>query len=258
MSKTLKEKFRDLIKELKNENFTDVQAADGTTYRIEGSGPAAQGNKITCIGADGTETPAPDGPVTLSDGTSVVVKNGVIDSITPASSDATAAPATDTKPTPNTPPADTATPAMAATPADSAAPLTVDNNAPQDAQTSTSSTDPKVIEALQMIMDRLDALESKSSETTMAVEHMSSQSGLKLPQEMKSDFFSGLKNTQKVLASNPNRVRAQENFSQKVKPATEEFKKMEDMINNIVPNKEDNNEVPKERTSTIKFNFSSF
>jgi len=49
----------------------ELTLADGTKVKVKEG-------QVTVVGADGTETPAPDGEHTLADGTKITTKGGVI------------------------------------------------------------------------------------------------------------------------------------------------------------------------------------
>lgn len=169
-----KNKIESLLKELfayskKTLSFTDIKLKDGTCLRTA-SDSLTQGDTLTLVGKDGTETPAPDGDHTTTDGTVISIKSGVAETITPGTAPATA----DKMDTPVTAPESTTGTKMDdATPAQ--APATGDNST--DAVNTMDMT--KLVETIKNLIDRISSLEEKYSSTSMAVEKMSAQPAAK-------------------------------------------------------------------------------
>jgi len=159
-TKSIKEKLVELFQLVKKESFLDAKAADGSILRTTDDA-FKTGSQVVLISEDGTSAPAPDGPYTLEDGSSLVIKSSVVESITPADTTA-AAPAPDTtaaNPTSDAP----------ATMADAVPPVaTATPDADGDGDMGT------MIEIIKNITDRLSALEDAVSATKMSVEKMNS------------------------------------------------------------------------------------
>ena len=86
-------KLKELFELTKKEKFADVKLQDGSILRIDGD--LVVGGKVSLISTDGAITPAPEGDLTLEDGSTITVKSGVIDVITPAAPAVDALPAVD-------------------------------------------------------------------------------------------------------------------------------------------------------------------
>lgn len=66
-----------LVLALSTSAFAADKAASVATELKDGTKIEIQGDKVFVIGADGKETPAPDGTHVLKDGTSITTKGGV-------------------------------------------------------------------------------------------------------------------------------------------------------------------------------------
>ncbi len=158
--------IKDLLKELflltKKEVFTDASLADGSTIRTDDS-EFKVGSKVSLVGADGTVTPVVDGDYTLTDGSKLTCKSGVIESIIPASPDASA------------PMADDATGVMDAVPApvDGMVPVQDADQPAPSAPAADGDDIASLVEIIKNLTDRISAIEEKVSSTKMAVEKMS-------------------------------------------------------------------------------------
>ena len=76
--------------EVVTENFATVKTADGVELNIEGE--LVVGSKVTMKDTSGQLVPAPEGAVTLEDGTIIVVMGGVISEVNPPAQADAAAP----------------------------------------------------------------------------------------------------------------------------------------------------------------------
>jgi len=130
--------------------FLDVTLQDGSILRTEDD-ELKQGSAVTLVSSDGSTADAQDGEYTLSDGSKVVIKSGVIDSVTPA------APATPTSDAAETV-ADAKEAPTDATPADA------------DGANLESITN-----ILQNLVSRIENIEKKLSETSQSTAAMKSQ-----------------------------------------------------------------------------------
>jgi hypothetical protein len=63
--------------------FTDIDVKDGSKIQIE-EDEIATGVAVTVLDENGNSTPAPDGSVELADGRTIVIKGGLVDSISEA------------------------------------------------------------------------------------------------------------------------------------------------------------------------------
>ena len=68
--------------------FLDTTLQDGKTIIRTPDATIVAGSAVTLVGADGTESDVADGEYTLQDGTKIVIKSGVVDSITPTAPEA--------------------------------------------------------------------------------------------------------------------------------------------------------------------------
>jgi hypothetical protein len=159
-SKTIKEKLAELFMLVKKESFLDAKAQDGSILRTADEA-FKTGSQVVLISEDGTSAPAADGSYVLVDGSTLVIKSGVVETITPASPDATATPA------PATTSANPTTDAPAAM-ADATAP---DASAPSAAPADGTDMD-SLISIIQNLVERVSALEASTSDTAMSVEKM--------------------------------------------------------------------------------------
>lgn len=82
--KKLEDAFKKLSKFAEDTatKFVDAKTKDGQALQIEGD-TIAPGAKVMVVGQDGTPAPAPDGELTLEDGTIITCKGGLITEITP-------------------------------------------------------------------------------------------------------------------------------------------------------------------------------
>ncbi len=165
MNKT--EKIKQLLAELflasKKLSFVDVKTSDGCILRTADEA-LKQGSTVTIVGADGTETAPADGDYTTEDGSVATIKSGVVEVLTPASSDANQPLATDATTAP------TATPSETMATADNSAPVPA--AAPQAEATETDGDMAQLLEIIKNITDRLSALEEKANQTKMSVEKL--------------------------------------------------------------------------------------
>ena len=149
--KKLKELFA-----LTQVKFLDVTLQDGKTILRTTDDTVVEGSAVTLIGEGGTESDVADGEYTLSDGSKIVVKSGVVDSITPV---ATETPTSDADMEKVKNPSEhvmDAAPGAPATPAEADA----------------SATNDMVTQVLQNICDRLDNIEKSlqaNSKSTAAM-----------------------------------------------------------------------------------------
>lgn len=169
--KTIKQILKELFLASKREIFTDASLQDGSIIRTDDD-MLKVGSKVTLVSQDGTATPVADGSYTLEDGSILVVKSGVIDSITPAAAGTDAPAPADTtgaNPTSDEPASMDAVP----TPVDG---ITPEQDAEQPAPSAPAADSDDVsqlIEIIKNLTDRVSALEEKVAGTKMAVEKMS-------------------------------------------------------------------------------------
>lgn len=153
MSKN-KDKISTLLKELfalsKKMSFFDAKLKDGSILRTEDDA-LAKGSAVVLIGADGTQSDAPDGDHTTEDGSVVTIKSGVVDGIAAATPEK-ANEKMDEAPMPDSPVTD-----------DSAE--MADDGSEMDLAT--------IADTIKNLIDRISALEDMCSNTTMTVEKMS-------------------------------------------------------------------------------------
>ena len=164
-SKTIKEKLAELFMLVKKESFLDAKAQDGSILRTADEA-FKTGSQVVLISEDGTSAPAPDSSYVLEDGSTLVIKSGVVETITPASPDATAtqpADATGANPTTDAPAAMDAAPA----------PTPTEGTPAPQADSADGSDMDSLISIIQNLTDRVSALEAELSSTKMSVTKMS-------------------------------------------------------------------------------------
>lgn len=158
-----------------HKNFTDAKSIDGSILRTPDATIVA-GSKLTIIGTDGTEVPAPVTDYTCEDGSIISVKTeGIVDSITPAPAvaDAPVAVAT-TDATPAPAPVDN----MAAAPISGDTAQDVMALAPNKNEDVFTADDAKALmETIKNLTDRIAAIEEKVHNTNMTVQKMGAMPG---------------------------------------------------------------------------------
>jgi hypothetical protein len=151
-----KEKIEELFSLIKKEKFADVTLKDGVTI-LRTEGDLATGVKATIVTQDGAIVPAADNEYELQDGSKVVIKSAVVDSITPAPVATPSAPSTDIP--------------MAAAPVAPTAPA--DSTLAPSAPADDSTTDDKLAQVIDDLTSRVAALEEKLGEQISANTEMS-------------------------------------------------------------------------------------
>jgi hypothetical protein len=81
----IKETLKRLMSFSDTKKFEDVETADGTKLQVEGGTDLAVGVAIYKLDDQGTQTPCEDGTYELKDGRTIVVKGGLIDSLSDSS-----------------------------------------------------------------------------------------------------------------------------------------------------------------------------
>ena len=155
---TIKEKLRELFALTKKLSFFDAKLKDGSILRTEDEA-LNKGSKVVLISVDGVESEVSDGDHTSVDGFVINVKSGVIEAITDA--------------------ADAVKTEEAIAPIENAE-ATTDATSTPDAVEGVDGADiTSLMECIKNLTDRVAALESSSSETTMTVEKMSAEPAAK-------------------------------------------------------------------------------
>ncbi|HWY35506.1 MAG TPA: hypothetical protein VNX68_12745 [Nitrosopumilaceae archaeon] len=155
------EKLKELFALTKKLSFYDCTLADGSILRTEDDA-IGKGSKVTLISKDGVSSEVADGDVTSSDGSVITVKSGVVDSIAPASPEKANEKMEEVDPNP----------ASKGLKSKMAVPHIDDVSEIKEAEDAPMDMD--MLEGvIKNLVDRIAALESKISDTSMTVEKMS-------------------------------------------------------------------------------------